>query len=47
MLSRALALVIGTEAFIVTKDVLRLSEAEAQKVRRWTIKALVEAAQRA
>jgi len=46
LLSRALALVIGTEAFIVTKDVLRLSEADAQKVRRWAIRALVEAAQR-
>jgi AcrR family transcriptional regulator len=44
MLTRALALVIGTEAMVVLKDVLQLSEAEAKHVRRWTIHALVEAA---
>jgi AcrR family transcriptional regulator len=45
-LARALALIIGTEAMIVFKDVLRLDEREAQKVRRWAIRALVEAARR-
>src|SRR5690242_6292582 len=43
MLTRALALVIGTEAMIVCKDVLQLSEAEAAKLRRWMIRALVDA----
>ena len=33
-LVRALALIIGTEAMVVFKDVLQLDEAEAQKVRR-------------
>ncbi|MDP3737431.1 MAG: helix-turn-helix domain-containing protein [Hyphomonadaceae bacterium] len=46
MLSRALALVIGTEAMVVFKDVLQISDAEARKVRRWTIRALVEAAKK-
>ena len=46
MLSRALALVVGTEAMLVCKDVLRLDEAEARKVRRWAIRALVAAARR-
>ena len=45
-LARALAFVIGTEATIVSKDVLQLSDAEALKVRRWAIRALVEAARR-
>ncbi|MEQ8268038.1 MAG: TetR family transcriptional regulator [Parvibaculum sp.] len=46
MLERALALVIGTEATIVTRDVLQLSHAEAEKVRRWAIRALIEAAEK-
>lgn len=46
MLERALALVIGTEATIVTRDVLQLSNAEAEKVRRWAIRALIEAAEK-
>lgn len=46
MLSRALALVIGTEGMVVFKDVLQVSDAEARKVRRWTIRALVEAARK-
>lgn len=46
MLARALALVIGTEATIVTRDVLQLGHADAEKVRRWAIKALIEAAER-
>jgi AcrR family transcriptional regulator len=46
MLSRALALVIGTEGMVVFKDVLRISDAEARKTRRWAIRALVEAAKK-
>lgn len=45
-LTRALALIIGTEAMVVCKDVLQLDEAEARKVRRWAIRALVEAARK-
>jgi len=45
-LSRALALVIGTEAMVVFKDVLQLDDTEAQKVRRWAIRALVDAAKK-
>lgn len=45
-LSRALALVIGTESMVVFKDVLQLDDAEASKVRRWAIRALVEAAKK-
>jgi hypothetical protein len=43
-LTRALALVVGTEAMMVFKDVLQLDDAEARKVKRWAIRALVEAA---
>ncbi len=43
MLTRALALVLGTEARIVVKDVLRLSDSEALAVKRWTIRTLVNA----
>lgn len=46
LLTRALALVIGTEGMIVFKDVLQVSDAEARKVRRWAIRALVEAARK-
>ena len=46
LLTRALALVIGTEAMVVFKDVLQLDDAEARKVRRWAIRALVQAATR-
>ncbi len=45
-LTKALALVIGTEAMIVFKDVLQLNDADARKVKRWAIRALVEAAKR-
>lgn len=45
-LTRALALVIGTEAWLVLKDVLQLDDAEARRVRRWAIRALVSAAQK-
>ena len=47
LLTKALALVIGTESRIVFKDVLQLDDAEARKVRRWAIHALVAAAIRA
>ena len=43
-LARALALVVGTEAMMVFKDVLRLPDEEADAVRRWMIAALVDAA---
>lgn len=46
LLSRALALVIGTEGMVVFKDVLQVSDAEARKVRRWAIRALVDAARK-
>ena len=45
-LTRALALIVGTEGFVVFKDVLQLDDAEARKVKRWMIRALVEAATR-
>lgn len=43
-LAKALALIVGPEAIIVCKDVLQLDDAEARKVKRWAIRALVEAA---
>jgi AcrR family transcriptional regulator len=43
-LMRALALIMGTEATIVVKDVLQLDDTEARKTKRWAIRALVEAA---
>ena len=46
LLVRALAIVIGTEAHVVTRDVLRLSEREAATVRHWAIEALVAAARK-
>lgn len=46
LLTKALAIVIGTESMVVCKDVLQLDEAEACKVRRWAIRALVEAAKK-
>lgn len=46
LLSKALALIIGPEAMVVCKDVLELEDAEARKVKRWAIRALVEAALR-
>lgn len=45
-LMRALALIMGPEASIVIKDVLQLGDADARKVKRWAIRALVEAARR-
>ncbi len=46
-LAKALALVIGTESMLAFKDVLRLPDDEAGAVRRWMIRALVEAARKA
>jgi AcrR family transcriptional regulator len=43
-LSHALALVVGTEAMLVFKDVLQVDDAEARRVKRWMIRALVDAA---
>jgi AcrR family transcriptional regulator len=45
-LKAALALIVGTEAMVVFRDVLQLDDTEAQKVRRWAIRALVEAAKK-
>lgn len=46
MLKQALAMVIGTEAMLVLKDVLQLDDTEARRVRRWAIRALVDAARK-
>jgi AcrR family transcriptional regulator len=46
VLARALALIMGPEATIVVKDVLRLDDADARKMKRWAIRALVEAARK-
>lgn len=43
-LAKALALIIGTEAMLVFKDVLQLDEDDARRVKNWAIRALVEAA---
>ena len=45
-LGKALALVVGPEAMMVFKDVLQVEDAEARRVKRWAIRALVEAARR-
>jgi AcrR family transcriptional regulator len=45
-LARALAFFIGTEAMLVSKDVLQLDEAESAAVKAWAMRALVEAALR-
>ena len=42
-LSRALALVIGTESMLAFKDVLAITDEEAAAVRTWMIRALVAA----
>lgn len=44
LLTRALCLVIGTEALLVFKDVLGLAPRQARDVRRWAIASLVDAA---
>jgi AcrR family transcriptional regulator len=40
----ALALVFGLESMIVFEDVLRIGEAEARRIKAWTIRALVAGA---
>lgn len=45
-LSKALALILGPEAIMVFKDVLQLDDAEARRVKKWAIRALVEAARK-
>jgi AcrR family transcriptional regulator len=45
-LEHALALIIGTEGVIVSKDVLQMDDAEARRTKRWAIRALVEAARK-
>ncbi|CCD40029.1 protein of unknown function DUF1486 [Candidatus Paraburkholderia kirkii UZHbot1] len=45
-LVHALALVIGTEAMVVCKDVLQLDDARVCKIKRSAIRALVDAARR-
>jgi AcrR family transcriptional regulator len=45
-LTKALALILGPEALIVVKDVLQLDDIEARKIKRWVIRALVEAARK-
>lgn len=45
-LTKSLALIIGTESTVVLKDVLQLDDNDARKVRRWAIRALVEAARK-
>ncbi len=44
MLERALALVIGPESIVACKDVLRLRDVEIARLKRWTIRVLVEGA---
>jgi AcrR family transcriptional regulator len=41
-LTRALAVIIGTESMIATKDVLQLTDRDARAARRFAIRALVE-----
>ena len=45
-LTKALALVIGTESRLVFRDVLQLDEDETRAVKSWIIRALTEAALR-
>lgn len=46
LLSKVLALIVGTEAMLVFQDVLQLDDAEAKRVKRWAIEALVDAAKK-
>jgi AcrR family transcriptional regulator len=43
-LAAALALIMGTESMIVFRDVLQLDDETSRDVRRWAIRALVDAA---
>lgn len=42
----ALALILGTEGWIACRDVLQLDDAQSREVKRWAIRALVEAARK-
>lgn len=44
LLSKTLAVIIATEGMIVFRDVLQAEADEARRVKRWAIRALVEAA---
>jgi AcrR family transcriptional regulator len=46
LLAKALVLLLGVEAEVVFSDVLRISPAEARRVREWMFAALVEAARK-
>ncbi len=45
-LVQAIGVVVGSEGYVTCKDVLGLNGADAQKLRRWMIAALVDAARR-
>ncbi|MFC3070377.1 TetR/AcrR family transcriptional regulator [Phenylobacterium soli] len=45
-LIEALSLIVGIEAIVVLKDVLQLDEPQIREVKRWAVKALVEAARK-
>ncbi|TAJ68551.1 MAG: TetR family transcriptional regulator [Phenylobacterium sp.] len=45
-LSKALVPLLGIEAVVAFKDVLRIPDTEARRVRLWAIRALVEAARK-
>lgn len=45
-LSKALVPLLGIEALVAFKDVLRVSDSEARRVRLWAIRALVAAARK-
>jgi AcrR family transcriptional regulator len=46
LLIKALAVIVGTDALVVFKDVLQLNDAETRKVKRWIIRALIDAARK-
>ena len=46
-LVQALSLIVGTEGFIATKDVLQLDDPEARALKRWAIRTLIAGAEAA
>jgi AcrR family transcriptional regulator len=46
ILTKALGFIMGPESVVVAKDVLQLDDAETRKLKRWVIRALVEAARK-
>lgn len=42
----ALALIVGTEGWIASRDVLQLDDTQCRKVKRWAVRALIEAAKK-